>query len=140
MFSSVQTVELHALMNRNCHSTECRSKSNNISRFEQLTCDVRVPDMRGTVKIARKEPGTISRVVLKVQQVFHKLDCDDIEAVDDARFKYFTQKVPFTQVSFFPTRCVYSLRVIDWLVGWAGLPAAEGVGVEARVHFLPILL
>jgi U3 small nucleolar RNA-associated protein 25 len=53
--------------------------------------------MRGTVKVARREPGSISRVVLKVQQVFHKLDCNDIEAVDDARFKYFTQKV--TQVS-----------------------------------------
>lgn len=49
--------------------------------------------MRGTVKVARREPGSISRVVLKVQQVFHKLDCNDIEAVDDARFKYFTQKV-----------------------------------------------
>jgi hypothetical protein len=49
--------------------------------------------MRGTVKVARKEPGTISRVVLKVQQVFHKLDCNDIESIDDARFKYFTQKV-----------------------------------------------
>lgn len=69
VFSSVQTVELHALMNRNCHN------------------------MRGTVKVARKEPGSISRVVLKVQQVFHKLDCNDIEAVDDARFKYFTQKI-----------------------------------------------
>lgn len=50
--------------------------------------------MRGAVKVVRKEPGTISRVVLKVQQIFHKLSCTDIEAVDDARFKFFTEKVP----------------------------------------------
>jgi len=69
VFSSVQTVELHALINRLCHN------------------------MRGAVKVAREEPGTISRVVLQVQQMFHKLDCDDVETVDDVRFKYFSEKV-----------------------------------------------
>eukprot|EP01124_Arcella_intermedia_P022011 TRINITY_DN3185_c0_g1_i1.p1 TRINITY_DN3185_c0_g1~~TRINITY_DN3185_c0_g1_i1.p1 ORF type:complete len:748 (-),score=195.91 TRINITY_DN3185_c0_g1_i1:31-2274(-) len=69
-FSQIFSPELNALFNRGC------------SNF------------KGKFKIQRDPgTGTITSVAPKIRQLFQRLDCQNFQDVDDARFKYFTEKI-----------------------------------------------
>ncbi len=104
---------------------------------------VRVLDMRGIVKVSRKEPGTIAQVVPKVRQVFHRLDCASISQIDDFRFQYFTTKVYIffnyeaVSLRFFRFSLEPRQLIIHFLTD---LSTIEDIGVKTRVHFHPFIL
>lgn len=39
------------------------------------------------------EEGAITSVASKIKQVFHRLNCDSIQDIDDFRFNYFVKEV-----------------------------------------------
>ncbi|XP_024386757.1 protein NUCLEOLAR FACTOR 1 [Physcomitrium patens] len=47
----------------------------------------------GKVKLRMEYPGILSKVMLKIRQVYERIDCKAISEVDDARFEYFTKQV-----------------------------------------------
>jgi U3 small nucleolar RNA-associated protein 25 len=54
----------------------------------------------GRVKIRPIEKGSIRRVIANVQQIFTRFPCKSVAGADDARFEYFTKKVPIMILYF----------------------------------------
>ncbi|KAG0604081.1 hypothetical protein M758_10G143100 [Ceratodon purpureus] len=47
----------------------------------------------GKVKLKIQYPGVLSKVILKIRQVFNRIECEAITEDADARFDYFTKQV-----------------------------------------------
>lgn len=53
----------------------------------------RLHNYSGKVKMLRPSEGTISKVVMQVPQVFHRINCKSPLDMDDAKFLYFKEKL-----------------------------------------------